>query len=200
MAGGIILYLMLKSMFHTNQLYLARVFRKSKLLFIAIVLFIIFQSYFFLKREYSFPFYVWDMYSRVEGVSDTLVRNELLVDHQLLNTTQLTIWQDALLANSFKEYLVLKRNKNQDPVNGLILQRTDKLPKNIRTRICKNIENDAVAVFQFPGWIFGYIQEITHNHIQEISFEESTYLYNRETTAYTKTGSKLLFEIHKKDK
>lgn len=183
-----------------NNLYLIRVFKKSKWLFTAILLFICFQTYFFIKREYSFPFFVWDMYSRTEQVTDTIVRNEIYIDDTLLNTTRLSIWQDAVLTNTFKAYWVLHENGNQDPVHGLVSRRTAAFSSAWQEKISYNIENNKCDIAKFPGWIFGYIQEITHNQIQEISFEESTYLYNRETTTYTKTGNKVLFEIYKKDK
>jgi hypothetical protein len=181
-----------------HNLYLIRVFRKSKRLFSAILLFIIFQTYFFLKREYSFPFFIWDMYSRTEQVSDTLVRNEIYLDDTLLNTTRLPIWQDAVLTNTFKAYWNLHENGNQDPVHDLVSRRTSAFSFAWQKKIGYNIENNKADMAQFPHWIYGYVCHIRKQPFSTIAYTKSIYILDRKTYTFTKTNSKVLFSIKKK--
>lgn len=181
-----------------HHLYLIRVFRKSKWLFTAILLFICFQTYFFLKREYSFPFFVWDMYSRTEQVTDTLVRNEIYIDDTLLNTIRFSIWQDAVLTNTFKAYWNLHENGNQDAVHELVSRRTSAFSSALQKKISDNIENNKSDIAQFPDWIYGYIEDTRKQPFSSITYTESVYVLDRKKYKYTKADSKVLFSIKKK--
>ena len=87
-----------------SNLYIIRVFKKSKGIFVFVILFAIMQYHFFSKREYTFPWFTWDMYSKVEQYPDTVAQTELFVNNQRIDITSIPIWQEETITHTFKMY------------------------------------------------------------------------------------------------
>ncbi len=137
------------------------------------------------------------MYSRTEQVTDTIVRNEIYIDDTLLNTTRLSIWQDAVLTNTFKAYWVLHENGNQDPVHGLVSRRTAAFSSAWQEKISYNIENNKADMAQFSDWIYAYVCHTRKQPFSTIAYAKSIYILDRKKYKYTKTDCKVLFSINK---
>lgn len=163
-----------------QNLYLIRLFRQNKILFSFVVLFIFFQLLFNQKRIHSFPWFVWDMYSRVETLPDTITQTEVLIDGERLDVTKIPIWQEATILHTYKMYNWQKINDYNDPMNEAVKSRTAIFPDNIYSYVAYKINNQKEEIEQYPTWLKSYLEKILHKKINVVELRDVQYIYKNE--------------------
>ena len=178
-----------------KEWYLVRLYLQHKLLFSFVLLFIAFQIYFNNKRIHSFPFFVWDMYSRVQTLPDTLTQTELYIDGKRLDITQLSIWEEASILNTYKMYNWMRMNNYYDPMDEVVKNRTIFLPKSVYSFVSYKICNQLKETETYPIWLHQYLEKTTHKKIKKIELKEVQYKYtNQQFRSLNNSWSVLKYE------
>lgn len=167
-----------------NNFYILKVFKKSKLLFAFVIIFIFFQAYFAHNKEYTFPWFTWEMYSKVEYLPDTMTQRELYINGERLDVTQLPIWQEAVILHTFHMYNWQKINDYNDPMNELVKKRTRYLPSKIQSMVAYKINNQKEETITYPNWISNYLAKITGKNIETIEYKEVRYKYDKQQNKF----------------
>lgn len=162
---------------HYNNWYLIRLFRKNKLIFIGVLIFIAFQIYFNNKRVHSFPFFVWDMYSRPQTLPSELTQTEVFIDGKRFDITKLSIWEELTVLNTSKYYSSLRANNYHDFKDEVVKKRTHFLPNNVYSFVAYKIENGKTATEAYPAWLHQYLEKITHSKIKSVELKTVQYHY-----------------------
>ncbi len=163
---------------HPEKWYLVRLFKNSKVLFLLFLLFVFFQSLFNHKRIHSFPWFVWDMYSRVEYVPETVTQTEFFLDGKRLNLPQLSIWEEATVLHTFQKYRHLKSPGNMDPLLPVVESRTRFFPESLTEWIANRILNQPEDIKRYPQWLHQYLTKIMGHTIDTLEIKEVTYRYH----------------------
>ncbi len=170
-------FVLINAMKKIQGLYLIRLFRQNKILFVFVMLFIIFQVTFNNKRIHTFPWYVWDMYSRTETLPDTLTQTEVFIDGRRLDVTQIPIWQEATILHTYKMYNWQRVNGFNDPMNDVVKSRTNIFPKEIYSFVAYKINNRKEESEQYPIWLKSYLEKILHKKINSVELRDVQYQY-----------------------
>ncbi|MDB5226160.1 MAG: hypothetical protein JWN78_353 [Bacteroidota bacterium] len=169
--------------------YLVRLFRQNKILFIFVLLFIFFQLYFNQKRIHSFPWFVWDMYSREESMPDTVTQTEVFIDGKRLDVTHIPIWQEATILHTYKMYNWQKMNGDNDPINDEVKKRTRYFPERVYHFVAYKINNHPEESQQYPAWLKNYLEKRLHQKINHVELKDVQYKYEggkfRQVNAWT---------------
>lgn len=160
-----------------KDLYLVRVWKQSKGIFFFILVFAALQLYFNQKRMNTFPFIVWDMYSRHQEVPKSGSILTFYLDGQRFDHTRLPIWQEETALHTFKLYQNLKQNPDADPMDELVRHRSRFLPAPAYPFLVRQIENTPGAVDQYPDWLFYYLRRSTQNYFHKLEVKELYYEY-----------------------
>jgi hypothetical protein len=168
-----------------QSLYFIRVFKKSKGIFVFVVLFAIMQYHFFAKREYTFPWFTWDMYSKVEQYPDTVAQTELFVNNQRIDITSIPIWQEETITHTFKMYNWQLMNDYNDPIDEMVKERTKHFPKKVYSYVAYKINNHKEETKQYPAWFKQYLEKRLSLKINTIEFKAVRYSYNIKDNKFT---------------
>ncbi len=160
-----------------ENLYPVRLFRNNKILFVFVMLFICFQIYFNNKRIHSFPWFVWDMYSRTETLPDTITQTEVFIDGERLDVTKIPIWEEATVLHTYKMYNWLKMNNYNDPMDEVVRNRTHYFPKHVYSFVAYKIENQKYEAETYPLWLKDYLQHILNKKIKTLEIRDVQYKY-----------------------
>ena len=160
-----------------NNLYLVRLFRQNKILFVFILLFIFFQLYFNQKRIHSFPWFVWDMYSRTETLPDTITQTEVFIDGKRLDVTKIPIWQEATILHTYKMYNWQKMNNYNDPMNDAVKERTRYFPEQAYHFVAYKINNHQDEAERYPDWLQQYLENVLHQKIKSVELKDVQYKF-----------------------
>jgi|JI10StandDraft_1071094.scaffolds.fasta_scaffold67577_4 hypothetical protein len=160
-----------------QNLYLVNVFRQNKILFSFIVLFIGFQLYFNQKRIHSFPWFVWDMYSRPATLPDTITQTEIFVDGERLNITALPIWEELSVLHTYKMYNWQRMNNFKDPMNDVVINRTRLFPESVYHFAAWKINNHKEEAETYPTWLKQYLEQCLHKKIDTLELRDVQYIY-----------------------
>lgn len=143
---------MLKGKYH--NLFLARVYRKSKPLFWALVLFIIGQGFFTWKGVDTMPFYNWGMFS---GRFPDKAQYEVLyinVDGRYVPLTRLPRTKLNVLEKAIRYYLLMEENGFRDGMDGVIESRFKvRLGDNAYHFVYHRLSNTGMRKRYFEGWM-----------------------------------------------
>jgi hypothetical protein len=157
--------------------YLIRLYKQNKMLFSFVILFIVFQIYFNNKRIHSFPFFVWDMYSRTQTLPDTLTQTEVFIDGKRLDITQLPIWEESCILNTYKMYNWMRMNNNFDPMDEVVINRTKYFPKSVYSFVSYKICNQSTEAEKYTDWLHHYLEQILHKKIKIVEIKDVQYKY-----------------------
>lgn len=160
-----------------SKWYIIRLFQQNKILFFFVCIFIFFQFYFNKKQIHSFPWYVWDMYSRIETKPDTITQTAFYVDGKQLDITSIPIWEESTLLHTFNMYYSIQSNNYKDPIETSVKKRTKYLTLNMQNYIAHQIQNSEAAVRDYPRWLIRYIEKITHKNIKQVDVRKMYYQY-----------------------
>lgn len=158
-----------------QNLYLVRLFRQNKILFVFVMLFIFFQGYFNQKRMHSFPWFVWDMYSRTETLPDTLTQSEVFIDGKRLDVTNIPIWQEATILHTYKMYNWQRMNNYNDPMDAVVKERTRLFPERIYSFVAYKINNHPEESKNYPMWLHRYMETILKKKIKSVEIRDAQY-------------------------
>lgn len=162
---------------HPEKWYLVRLFKNSKVLFLLVLLFIFFQAYFNHKRIHTFPWFVWDMYSRTETVPETITQTAFYINGERLNMPELSIWEEATILHTFQRYYHWKTEGKSDPLQPVVESRTRFLPKKIRVWVAERILNTPDDMKGYPQWLYHYLTRIHHQPIRTLEIKRVPYSY-----------------------
>lgn len=158
-----------------QHLYLVRLFRQNKLLFCFVLLFICFQLYFNQKRIHSFPWFVWDMYSRVETMPDTITQTEVFIDGERLDVTKIPIWEEVSVLHTYKMYNWMRINNYNDPMNEVVKNRTKYFPEPVFHFVAYKINNHKDETETYPAWLKQYLEKILYKNIKTVELRDVQY-------------------------
>ncbi len=174
-----------------QNLYLVRVWKQSKLVFLFILLFASLQLFFNIKREYNFPFIVWDMYSRHQEVPEVSSLFVFYLDGKLYNHTQLPIWKEETSMKTFRMYNWQKMNNDHDPMDGSVQYRTRYLPQWFYHYAASKIDNHPEEYQNYPDWLFYYLRKATQTYFKKLEVKELKYYYKN--GKYVPTGEEYTY-------
>lgn len=160
---------------HYNNWYLVRLYKQHKILFAGVLLFIAFQIYFNNKRIHSFPFFVWDMYSRTENLADTLTQTEVFADGVRLDVTQIPIWEELSVLHTYKMYNAIRVNKYYDPMDEVVRNRTKFFPQSVYSFVSYKICNQPAETEKYPAWLHHYLEQVLHKKIHIVELRDVQY-------------------------
>lgn len=173
-----------------KNLYLIRVWKESKLLFVFVLGFIFFQLMFNLKRIHSFPWFVWDMYSRPETVEKVNSCFEIYADGQRIAYSDLPYWGEIGVYKTFRMYNWLKMNNFNDPMDVAVRNKAANLPGNVYPLLEKSINNHQQEAMLYPAWLHQYIEKRLGRKVHSIEVREVKYF--RENNRYVPNGENYL--------
>lgn len=157
--------------------YLFRLYRHNKVMFGFVLLFIFFQLLFNYKRIHSFPWFVWDMYSRVESMPETLTQTEVFIDGERLDVSSIPIWQEATILHTFTVYNWQKMNHDNDPMDAVVRSRTRYFPESWYSYVSYKICNHAEETNTYPAWLKHYLEQRLHKKINTVEIKNVQYKY-----------------------
>ncbi|MEN9447561.1 MAG: hypothetical protein RJA25_851 [Bacteroidota bacterium] len=157
--------------------YLVRLFRSHKILFAFVMLFIFFQIIFNNKRVHSFPFFVWDMYSRTQTLPDTLTQTEVFIDGARLDITKIPIWEELGIIHTYQMYNWMRMNDYNDPMDDVVKNRTHYFPQKIYSYVAYKINNHKEETSTYPAWLHQYLEKILHKKITTVELKDVQYKY-----------------------
>lgn len=160
-----------------RDLFLVRAWKQSKGIFLFILLFIGFQLLFNLKRMQTFPFIVWDMYSRHQEVPEVSSQYVFYLDGKLYDHTQLPIWKEETAMKSFRMYNWQKMNYGHDPMDEVVKHRTRHFPEFVYRYAARRINNHAETYVNYPDWLFYYLRKATQSYFKKLEVKELKYFY-----------------------
>ena len=164
-----------------KSIYLIKVWKESKPLFICIIAFIILQFFFIAKRVQNFPFFIFDMYSRPieKPATFSLYRIEQFQD--AINYTSFTNTKENIVLNTIKTYQLSKQSYPKAPNEAVIEHR---FKNNVS---CKNYQfikdglmNDIASIYSYQDWLSYYCS------CYEIDIKEHMYDYDTKKWIYTR--------------
>ena len=176
-----------------ENLYLVRLFRQNKLLFLFVFLFICGQQYFCYKDNSTFPWFVWSMYSHDEYLPKTAAQTEVFIDGKRLDISSIPIWQEATIIHTFNKYLQVKNNLYIDPLDEVVKKRTANCSPAWRQYIASCVENHQTNTDKYPVWIKQYLEtNVVKHSIHRIEFREVQYTYENSLFKQTDSARTLL--------
>ncbi|MCB0508587.1 MAG: hypothetical protein KDD21_09825 [Bacteroidetes bacterium] len=176
-----------------QQTYFFRLFKENKWLFVFVLLFIVCQHFFYLKKNNCFPWYVWNMYSYPEYKPDTLTQVEFYIDGERLNLAKIPIWQEATIQHTFNTYFHLYQHQYIDNQEKEMEKIRSYIPISSKEYWIKAIANDSINTKQFPTWFINYLeQQIVHHKINEVTVKTVAYKYTPPTFSKTQKSSTLI--------
>lgn len=163
---------------HLRETYLFRLFRESKVLFVAVAAFIFLQFFFtFLQRE-NFPFFHYGMYSSVYQYRDTFDTYQITVSGRQL---QGSLWRDhqtQIIWGSLGWFDRLKRNHFRDPVAMHLKNFTTR--SHLPEASVSGILNDSASAARYPKWLLEYVADMRMITSPEITATRTIVAYQRD--------------------
>lgn len=166
-----------------NNWYLIRAWKQSKILFVAIVIFLSFQLFFSIKRIQNFPFFTYDMYSRKIEKPITFSLYEVKINNKTINHIRFTNLKESILLSQIKAY---EQQKNHYPkfVYQKILE--DRFKNKISTNsyqfIQDGLTNDVQLNKEFPNWFNNQFLQTKDS----FTIEQKTYRFDDKQCIDTK--------------
>lgn len=156
-----------------SNLYLVRLFQSNKFLFAFVIVFIFFQLYFNQKRIHSFPWFVWDMYSRPSVVPKENSQFVLVFDNKIFNHTKLPYWKEEVIFKTIKMYNWQIQNNYNDPMRSAVQHRTKYFNKQIEKYAENQILNHKKNYeYAYKNWLLNYIKKNISNSFTTCELKE----------------------------
>jgi hypothetical protein len=160
-----------------QDLFLVRAWKQSKLILAGMLVFAALQLFFNVKRMHTFPFIVWDMYSREQQVPDVSSQYVFYLDDKLYDHTQLPIWKEETAMKTFRMYNWQKMNAGHDPMDAVVRWRTRYLPEWFYHYAAYKINNQPQEYANYPDWLFYYMRKATQTYFKKLEVKELKYYY-----------------------
>lgn len=157
-----------------DDFYLYRLFRSNKMLFIFVLVFIFFQIYFNQKRIHSFPWFVWDMYSRPYSPPNETSVFVIALDGKIYNHTQLPIWKEEIIFKTNKMYNWQVIQNFQDPMKSVVDSRTRFFKNDIIYNYTQGriLNNKSEYEYAYKIWFKNYVNANIGSSFKTLEFKE----------------------------
>jgi hypothetical protein len=155
-----------------KNLYFVKLWKQNKLLFSFILFFCFFQFYFNQKRIHSFPWFVWDMYSRPHVLPEENSQFVLYLDDTIFNHTKLPIWKEETILKTVKMYNWQVQNNYSDAMKNVVVQRTRLFKMPLKNYTSHQILNDSTAYFYYKDWLYNYVQNNCKKKFKKLELKE----------------------------
>lgn len=140
-----------------HSIYLIKVWKESKALFIFLFIFIFFQFFFIAKRIQNFPFFIFDMYSRPIEKPTTFSIYEIKANGKSVDYTSFKNTQENTILNSIQTYSTAKKEFPKSIYETLIEHRFKNKISTTNYQFIKNgLSNNEAAIYEFDNWLNRY--------------------------------------------
>ena len=140
-----------------HSIYLIKVWKESKALFIFLFIFIFFQFFFISKRIQNFPFFIFDMYSRPIEKPTTFSIYEIKANGKSVDYTSFKNTQENTILNSIQTYSTAKKEFPKSIYETLIEHRFKNKISTTNYQFIKNgLTNNQATFDYFDNWLNRY--------------------------------------------
>jgi len=157
--------------------YIVRLFRESKWLFAGIALFCLMQLYFNIKKIHSFPWFVFDMYSKVESIPETVTQTQFFINGQHFNYMKMPFWSGITAVRCTEYYHRMQRKGWVDPNTSNVRKRLAPLPPGCRESIYPMVLTSKEEAERYPSWLMGYLGKYSDQEIKRLEAVQIEYAY-----------------------
>lgn len=160
-----------------KQTFLGHLWKKDKVTFAIIVLFILGQTFVTWRGVEWFPFLNYGMYSGIAPKADTTEIIELELNGSEIKISQLPIMQFAITQSTFNWYSALKQNNFSDTISKVFnIRLKGKISTESYTYLASKILNDSLKAQTYPAWLMHYL----NSSATRINGNITTVAYNKE--------------------
>jgi hypothetical protein len=143
-------------------MFLAALYKKWKLMFWAVIMFIIAQAFFMFKAVETVPFFLFNMYSTKQKNFDTSYYNTVYVNGQIFPLDHLSGREREILLGSLAYYRKLKTRRFLATDSATIAGRfLNKLPPGWYNLAYERLTNKTVTDSIFLNWWTRYLSKIS---------------------------------------
>lgn len=156
--------------------FLGKIRNRDRTFFLFIIISLIVQIIVtFLKVEAT-PFLLYGMYSQKIPPSSAIVKKEIFLDKNKIETFPVPKREMDLLYTNLDNYLAIKHNSGVDPFESQVEKKLPFLLSfNFYNSLKKKIYNTSENYKQFPVWLKEKCFAITQKKIDSIYLVQSTY-------------------------
>lgn len=171
-----------------ERLYIVRLWRTSRILFLAVALFVAGQCYFLKKEVFNFPFFVFGMYSSPVPAPDTISLPVLRINGRAYNYTCLPNWKEGFVLNGMNFY-VRQLEGNIWTANAW-KQRFGEPETETALQYYYRLVPEATSMARFPEWMADYLSDQLNKQV--LSYQYSTKAYRYVHPRYIPTGQETI--------
>jgi hypothetical protein len=157
--------------------YIVRLFRESKWLFVGIALFCLMQLYFNIKKIHSFPWFVFDMYSKVESMPETVTQTQFFINGQHFNYMKMPFWSGITAVRCTEYYHRMQLKGWVDPNTSNVRKRLAPMPPDCRESIYPMVLTSKEEAERYPSWMMGYLGKYSDQEIKRLEAVRIEYAY-----------------------
>jgi hypothetical protein len=180
----------------SNITYLKYIVTKHYLLLSFLLIFCLIQIHFNLEKKHSFPWFVWDMYSKTENINEYYSQIIVCVNSAELDYLTLPYWKGIAVERTIKSYNYLRKNNFNDPMSIEVDKKTMYLNDRLKSFVNYKLLNRPEEISTFPAWLLEFIEKNTKLIVRDLEVYEVWYLYN--DGVFMPTGGKeLIIKITK---
>lgn len=159
--------------------YILRLFRESKWLFAGILMFCFMQLFFNIKKIHSFPWFVFDMYSKVESVPEKVTQTQFFINGQHFNYLKMPFWSGITAVRCTEYYHRMQRNEWIDPNTSNVRKRLSPLPGKLRESIYPMVLTSKEEAKRYPEWLMEYLGKYSDQEIKRLEAIRIEYIYGQ---------------------
>ena len=176
-------------------MFLKRVYKEWKVLFVAIILFISAQVFFTYKGIENIPFFLYHMFAFAHESKDSMTVILMKTTGGYIDPFQLSERESEILLNNISYYIKLKENNYKDYINQSIERR---FKSNFSPRFYKyalqGLSNDSSSVNHYPNWWGQYFKTLYKQKYDSIQVVSGKVSYN--PTFNKSAVDSVIFTIH----
>lgn len=152
----------------------------KSILKIILLVAVVFQVLFMVKRVHNYPFMIYDMYSRPIDAKPAIAHYRIIADRDTLNLISLPKFQEGRIIRSLDIYRISLETDGGDPWMDALEARQAKWSWFSKVRSDRFLRNDPERVAEFPVWLHRHMEKhVTGNSIDSllveyVSFEPDT--------------------------
>jgi len=155
--------------------YLIRVFKSSWLLGVCILIFILGEIFFNVKRIQNFPFFIYDMYSRPQQAQSIYEVYSIYCNGKLFDYTKLGDYQEGILIQTLRQYEMAKHKTSLQPAVYTKCMAINN--KKVQQRVLKQFFADSAALERYPLWLSAVLDRFSGDSIFSCRIERSAVEY-----------------------
>jgi hypothetical protein len=175
-------------------MFLKKVYQEWRPFFWCLVLLMAAQAFFMFKGIQNAPFFLYQMFSTVHPLADTVKVVLIKTPGGYFNQFKLSNREAEMLLNNIDYYKKLKENHCEDFIAPTIEKRFGRrLPESLYSAVFKNLVNDRVAVEQYPYWWKKYFNSVNDKPYTQAEVVLSNIVYGNEIV--NSSSDSVIFKI-----